>query len=49
MYKWSILPKKHENTGKLWLKDMFNNNQDVKIHLHLQTNMMKNTKNTDMN
>ena len=26
------------------MKDMFKNNQNLKIYLHLQTNMMKNTK-----
>ena len=31
------------------MKDMFDNNQDLKIYQHLQKNMMKNTKNADMN
>ena len=30
-----------DKVGELWLKkDMFKNNQDLKIYLHLQTNMI---------
>ena len=59
MYKWLILPKKHEDNGtevitgklgELWLNERHVQQQlGLKTYLHLQKNMMKNTKNANMN
>ena len=41
------LQMKFVNCGEM--KDIFKNNQGLKIYLHLQTNMIKNIKNKDLN